>query len=89
MKSNIELTNEFDRLLSKQADIVVVLFVVTIYFSTLEQDAQEFTQLIDGGGAAEIDVNIEQCVSHNPIAGHGSSHRVLSKEGIMVLSGAF
>ena len=44
-------------------------------------------QLSENEGVAEIDVNLDQCVSHDPIAGHDSSHSVLSKEGIMALSG--
>jgi len=55
--------------------------------SLLEHKDQELTQLSEGEGVAEIDVDFEQCVSHDPIAGHESSHSVLSKEGIMVLSG--
>ncbi|CAG5095755.1 Oidioi.mRNA.OKI2018_I69.XSR.g14321.t1.cds [Oikopleura dioica] len=52
---------------------------------------QNITTLPQIEGAAEVEVNYERCVSHDPIegtSGHSSSHSVLSEEGIMVLSGA-
>ena len=51
---------------------------------------QNITTLPQIEGAAEVEVNYERCVSHDPIegtSGHSSSHSVLSEEGIMVLSG--
>jgi hypothetical protein len=89
MNSNIALSNKYDYSQNKltYCQFLVALFAVIVYFSLLEHKDQELTQLSEGEGVAEIEVDFEQCVSHDPIAGHESSHSVLSKEGIMVLSG--